>query len=300
MDGVTTAKSVLSEIAGRLSDAGIDQSVELDVQPMSSDEFPQFDESDCVWLEQITSVTPRRGTGRAAMAELCMLADENDCRIALNPWAQNLPGALRQDELESFYSSLGFGWRDSHVMVREPWAQTTVHVQHDVPWQPTPNRCETILSDTAPRSDLTSTAFAVPVDETGSALMTMSRKPGRGLEIAGGHIEPGEDGETATRREVREETGARMGELHPIGHQRLISMGIRPDGWRYPFPLAYQSFFAADLIAVHGTVDDEESGPPVLVSDPDVLNAQTRLLVLRARTLVRTKRRDAEEPKQDG
>ncbi len=46
---------------------------------------------------------------------------------------------------------------------------------------------------------------------------------GRGWSIPGGRIEPGEYPEAAARREVYEETGAQIGELHVIGYYELSS-----------------------------------------------------------------------------
>jgi 8-oxo-dGTP pyrophosphatase MutT (NUDIX family) len=216
------------------------------------------------------------------MAELCVLADGENCRIALNPWAQDYPGALRQDELEAFYASMGFRWRRDHVMVREPMAETMVHVAHDVPWQPTPNRCETILSDVRPPEDLTATSFAYPVVEDGRVLLSSSLKPNRDLEPAGGHIEPGEDQDAAVLREGVEEIGAVLTDLRPIGHQRLTSRAERPDPWRYPFPVSYQSFFAARIASLGERTTPEECGPPRKRRPRDITHPAHRLLAMRA------------------
>lgn len=42
--------------------------------------------------------------------------------------------------------------------------------------------------------------------------------PGRGWCIPGGRLESGETPEQAARRETREEIGATLGPLHPLGH----------------------------------------------------------------------------------
>lgn len=281
------ADEVVLRIASRLAAAGLSDLVTIEACVMQDDgDLPWLEHPDVVWIDEFGSSERRRGHGRTAMAELCLLADEFDCRLALNPWAGDEPGALRQDELEAFYLSMGFGWRHDHVMVREAWAQTVVHVSHDVAYQPKPNRAETILSDTQPPRRLTSTGFAIPVAGDGSALLSKSRKPNRDLEISGGHIETGENDERAARRETDEETGAQVGVLVPIGHQRLVSKGVAPEGWKYPFPLAYQSFFAGELLGIERIVDNEECAPPVMVDDVHSLKPSIRFLVMRARLVV--------------
>lgn len=281
------ADLALLNLSDRLRDAGLGPSlIEIDAWTETSyDEIPWIGRADdVIWLDQLTSWDRRRGVGRAGMAELCMLADEHDCRIALNPQAQThaYEGALRQDEVEAFYQSLGFGWRRDHVMVREPWAETVVHVLRDVPYQPTPNRSEFILSTTAPQRLLTSTAFVVPVLDDFSVLMSVSLKPNRDLEIPGGHIEGRERQDETAIREAVEEVGARLGPLIEIGHQRMLSHGQRPDQWKYAFPLACQSFFAARVTSIDAYVPNTECAPPRIVSDFSVLKPHERLLAMRA------------------
>lgn len=283
------AEEALSHLRTRLQAVGVADRLEVDAWTENGyDDLPWIGRADdVIWLDQLTSRDPRRGVGRAGMAELCMLADEHDCRIALNPWAQDHPGALRQDQIERFYQSLGFGWRRDHVMMREPWTETTVHVLRDVKYQPSPNRSEFILSNTQPGSRLTRTSFVFPVMEDGSVLMATSRKEDRDVEVPGGHIEPGETQEQAGSREGMEETGARTGPLIAIGHQRMLSSGEEPAGWRYPFPLAYQSFFAAKVTSIDPYVENDECGPPVAIRDFSLLKQHERLFAIRAVEAVR-------------
>jgi len=284
-----TATAAMLTCDARLLEAGIGKDlVELDAWPETSFEDMEWIRPDdrIIWLDQLTSWRPREGLGRAAMAELCIAADENDCRIALNPCAQTRPGSLPQDELEAFYASLGFGWRRDHIMVREPLAHTVIHVQRDLPYQPSPNRSEFILSNSMPPERLTATSFVFPFLQDGTLVMAKSLKPGRDVEPGGGHIEPGETQKKAAHREGDEELLARFHELVPIGHQRMRSGGAMPEGWRYPFPLAYQSFFAARIASMREYVPNDECGPPALITDLTVLPPHLRLLALAARRAV--------------
>lgn len=286
---LATASSAIAMLPIRLAEAGLTPDlVEVDAWVEDSfEDLPWLAYGDPVlWLDQLTAWRRREGLGRAAMAEFCQVADEHECRIALNPWAQSYPDALRQDEIEAFYHSLGFGWRRDHVMVREPFAQTVFHVQRDLGYQPLPNRSQFIWSGTRPAKSMTATSFVFPFLEDGSLVMARSRKPGRDVEPAGGHIEPGEDQDQAALREGDEEICARLGPLIPIGHQRMLTYGDRPEGWRYPFPLAFQSFFAARIRSMREYVENDECGPPEIVTDLNALKPHLRLLALRARLAV--------------
>ncbi|GCE22632.1 NUDIX hydrolase [Dictyobacter kobayashii] len=65
-----------------------------------------------------------------------------------------------------------------------------------------------------------------------------------------GHIEPGETPEEAARRELFEETGARVGPLQLFGYQRLRLLGPRPATYTYPYPDSYQVFYLARIITL--------------------------------------------------
>jgi len=268
----------------RLAQEGLSDLVELHVHE-DDGELPWMRaEGDVLWIEQITSDTPRHGHGRRAMAELCMLADEQDCRLALNPCAQmRHADALRQDELERFYQSLGFGWRRDHVMTRDPMAPTMVNVRYDVAYLPIGNRVELIFDDCETRDDLTRTAFALPVMEDGAVVMANNRR--RRIEVPGGHIDPGERADQAASREVLEETGATIDEPIPLGHLRMTSTGEAPPHWRYPHPLSYQMFYAGKVTNMTPYVENDECLAPRIMQDIASLKPHVRLIARRARWL---------------
>ena len=66
---------------------------------------------------------------------------------------------------------------------------------------------------------------AVVRDERGRVLLALRSDP-RGLELPGGHPEPGENELEALRREVLEETGLRVEAVRPVGVFRRT--GFRP------------------------------------------------------------------------
>lgn len=47
------------------------------------------------------------------------------------------------------------------------------------------------------------------------------------------------------RREVAEETGAKLGQLHILGYQRLRLLAQKPVEYKYPYPDSYQVFYWA-------------------------------------------------------
>lgn len=101
--------------------------------------------------------------------------------------------------------------------------------------------------------------------ENGCVVVAVMRKFGRGVEIPGGHVEPGETLMEAAVREAFEETGCTVDMVRPIGFQRLVSDGAPPEGYRYPFPLSFQTFFAGRVTSMQSpSAVDEVIKPRVL------------------------------------
>lgn len=140
-----------------------------------------------------------------------------------------------------------------------------IYTDHDVAYLPKPNRVEVVLTDRLSPTDLTYTAFMVPIMDTGHVVIAQNQN--RGFEIPGGHRDPGETVEQAAIREVWEETGCRVNEVVPIGFLRMISEAARPDEWRYPHPISYQQFFAGRVIEMVDFDENEECAAPVIFDD---------------------------------
>jgi len=79
--------------------------------------------------------------------------------------------------------------------------------------------------------------------------MVFIKHVSRGLEIPGGHREPGESPLECFKREIREETGiSSLDQIHLLAYQELKVMATRPEGYQYPYPLSYQCFFTAEAL----------------------------------------------------
>ncbi len=66
----------------------------------------------------------------------------------------------------------------------------------------------------------------------------------RGYDIPGGHIELGETAFDALNREVMEEIGCSIENIHCIGCQRIVKLVPEP---KYPDLISTQLFYTADL-----------------------------------------------------
>jgi 8-oxo-dGTP diphosphatase len=141
-----------------------------------------------------------------------------------------------------------------------------VHTEHDVGYLPLPNTVEVILSDELCDPLLTRTAFMLCV-ENGCLVLAQNQR--RGLEVAGGHVEPGETLMEAAMREAYEEVGCTVDLVRPIGFLRMTSAGDVPEDWAYPHPLSYQQFFAGRVVERHPYESNEECAAPVRVRNPD-------------------------------
>jgi 8-oxo-dGTP pyrophosphatase MutT (NUDIX family) len=131
-----------------------------------------------------------------------------------------------------------------------------LHLARNLSWLPAPNEVRTVLCASLPPRELTSTALVLAFDR-GQLLQT--RLAARGWDIVGGHLEPGESPEAAARREAYEEAGARLGEMHVLGYQRLRLLGSRPAWYRYAYPDSYQVFYWAQIDALDEFVATEEA-----------------------------------------
>lgn len=142
-----------------------------------------------------------------------------------------------------------------------------VHTDYNVPYLPLPNRVDVILSDQEVDPALAKTSFLIPLFEDGDVLLSVHQR--RGIEISGGHIEPGETMRVAAKREGFEETGAHVNTLVPIGYLRMSSEGTVPADWKYPHPLSYQQFYAGMVDELVEYTPNEECAAPLRVSNLD-------------------------------
>lgn len=142
----------------------------------------------------------------------------------------------------------------------DPMAIPAALVESDLPYLPLPNRVDLVLARALAPAALTRTAFLLPFLPDGTLLMARNRR--RGVEVPGGHIDPGEDALAAAIREALEETGCETDEPVPLGFLRMVSEGVPPEGWRYPHPVGFQQFFAARVTRRSDYVENDECLAP--------------------------------------
>jgi len=120
----------------------------------------------------------------------------------------------------------------------------------------TDHRVELFRSTELPPAELTGSAFVLLFDRDDRLLLTHVDKPGRGWDVPGGHLDPGEDAIAAATRELVEETGMDLPAtaLTLAGWFRVTLETAPPPGYRYPSPISY-------MVGFTGRVD--ASRPPV-------------------------------------
>jgi 8-oxo-dGTP diphosphatase len=138
-------------------------------------------------------------------------------------------------------------------------------VDKNLPYLPRPNTVEVVATSILAPRELTTTAFVLAFEQNRTIILARNQR--RGIEIPGGHLEPGESAKDAAIREAYEETGCVIECPEPIGFLRMTTRGKIPSTYRYPYPIAFQQFFAAFVVQRDSFVPNDECGKPLLVSD---------------------------------
>ncbi len=126
-------------------------------------------------------------------------------------------------------------------------AEKILQIEKDISWLPLPNEGTIVLSARLPHTELIHTSFVLAFADD-RLLQTHLMK--RGWDLPGGHVEPGESPEEAARREVYEETSARLGPLHLLGYQHLRLLCPRPASYQASYPDSYQVFYWAHVTSL--------------------------------------------------
>lgn len=119
-----------------------------------------------------------------------------------------------------------------------------IQSEYDISFLPKPNEGHVILDDRLPPAQLITSALGLVFD--GNRLV-LPKLVDRGWDIPGGHIESAESPEEAFRRETLEEVGAVLGRVSLLGYQKLVIHAPIPEGYKYPYPSSYQTFFWATV-----------------------------------------------------
>ncbi len=125
-----------------------------------------------------------------------------------------------------------------------------------------PTEIMSVLSDALPPVETVTAAFALAFYEERFLLADLVA---RGLDIRGGYIEPGETPEEAMRREVYEETGARLGPARLLGYERRHVIGPKPPGYPFPYPDSHLVYYVARVCSLDDFAPDEEARGPALL-----------------------------------
>ena len=133
--------------------------------------------------------------------------------------------------------------------------------ERNVSWALQPNELVLHECDVLPPLDLCSSAYVLAF--AGDYLLMAELD--RGVDIPGGHIDPGEDPETAMRRETKEETGAIIGAARLMAVQKITVAGQKPEIYRYPYPVSYQPIYLSSDFRQDTFVKDEDSLGPVMI-----------------------------------
>jgi|GEM_PF-377667 8-oxo-dGTP diphosphatase len=131
-----------------------------------------------------------------------------------------------------------------------------IQTEHNLSFLPKPNWGRTVLSNDLPPTDLITAAFVFAFD--GDRLL-MTHLKARGWDLPGGHTEPGETPEQTARREVYEETGARLNQITCFAHAHIHLNAPKPTDYKYPYPDSYMVFYWAHIDTLEPFTENDES-----------------------------------------
>jgi len=141
--------------------------------------------------------------------------------------------------------------QDSMILIEEK----------NIEWAPQPNKVRLTLTGEEPEAGLCSSAYVLAFEGDKILMADLDR----GVDIPGGHIDPGETPEQAMRRETQEETGAIIGQAQLLGLQQVTLLGDKPVGYAYPYPTSYQLMYFTRDFQMGVFTEDEDSNGPVFI-----------------------------------
>ncbi len=123
------------------------------------------------------------------------------------------------------------------------------------------NIAETFLSEDVVDASLVTAVFGFVFKEDKMLHVELSKKS-RGeivLDIPGGHVEKGEDLQSACIREVFEETGVLVDTRKQIAFIKISVLEEKPKDYKYPYPYTYMVFYLCNLVKEEDFTPTSES-----------------------------------------
>ena len=134
--------------------------------------------------------------------------------------------------------------------------KSLLFAEENVEWLPLKNHVEFYRDTQIPKRDLITSVFVFAF--LGDQILFTKHRD-RGWDIPGGHIERNETPEDALKREVYEETCAKLKNIRAFGYFKIVLSEFNPAILNYPFPESYLLLYIGHVDSLDPFVAEYET-----------------------------------------
>lgn len=143
---------------------------------------------------------------------------------------------------------------------------------YEANWLKNSHKIERILGDSSIEEELITSCFGIIKFKEKIAFCNHKV---RGMEIPGGHKEPGEHSIQTLIREIKEETGlTNLINLKLLVLDKITLLDKQKPNYKYPYPISYQAFFYGEALQLGEIEEGLDSTGVVFLDKHRILDTE--------------------------